>query len=255
MAYIKDKDLEFLGKLKSEDLKLLFEVLVYDSKNKKRFSESLLGSQEYERYQEDYAKYWQKIAEELQRFGGNSFANYLRKGGIEYRTIITKVCDKMKIACYQNAPIEEIERAMLGGVISQGCEKMSDSEIKEMCYKISKKHVFDVDNLDKQALIANMINIFRNPKSKDMDFILKLTSFITADVIKVVGAGVGAEFLSALAPNALRGPAGWLIGVGVVAKLVSDPAFRVTIPACFVVATLRLKASAKKSLFSLPFFK
>ncbi|WP_104714226.1 DUF3944 domain-containing protein [Helicobacter cetorum] len=89
MAYIKDKD-----------LKLLFEVLVYNSKNKKRFSESLLGSQEYERYQEDYAKYWQKIVEELQRFGGNSFANYFRKGGIEYRTIITKVCDKMKIACH-----------------------------------------------------------------------------------------------------------------------------------------------------------
>ncbi|AFI04183.1 hypothetical protein [Helicobacter cetorum] len=102
MAYIKDKD-----------LKLLFEVLVYNSKNKKRLRESLLGSQEYERYQEDYAKYWQKIAEELQRFGGNSFANYFRKGGIEYRTIITKVCDKMKIACHQNAPIEEIERAMV----------------------------------------------------------------------------------------------------------------------------------------------
>ncbi|WP_104748608.1 ubiquinol-cytochrome C chaperone family protein [Helicobacter cetorum] len=160
----------------------------------------------------------------------------------------------MKVGYDENAPIEEIERAMLESVIAQGFEKMSESEIKEMCCEISKKHVFDFESLDKQALIANIIHIFVSKKAKDMDFILKLTSFITADVIKVVGAGVGAEFLSALAPNALRGPAGWVLGIGVVAKLLSDPAFRVTIPACFVVATLRLKASAKKSLFSLPFF-
>ncbi|MGL2360511.1 DUF3944 domain-containing protein [Helicobacter pylori] len=73
--------MEFLRRLSSNDLKDLFDVLVYDKDGKKRFTEGLTLSEEYKRHGNDYAKYTERIAEELQRYGGNSFINFLEMKG------------------------------------------------------------------------------------------------------------------------------------------------------------------------------
>ncbi len=70
MAYRYDSDLEFLKRLSSNDLKDLFDALVYDEDGEKRFTEGLTLSEEYQRYGHNYAKYLERIAEELQRYGG-----------------------------------------------------------------------------------------------------------------------------------------------------------------------------------------
>ncbi len=76
MAYRYDSDLEFLKRLSSSDLKDLFEVLVYDEYGAPRMNEELTNSTAYKTYGSDYAKYAERIAEELQCYGGNSFMNF-----------------------------------------------------------------------------------------------------------------------------------------------------------------------------------
>ena len=97
MSYRKDIDLEFLQYCNNEELKNLFEVLTIDPKdNIERITSTLKVSNEYEKYGEDYQKYWERIAEELQLFGGNTIFNIFRKGkGVLYREIALDV--RMKI--------------------------------------------------------------------------------------------------------------------------------------------------------------
>ncbi|MCQ2730156.1 DUF3944 domain-containing protein [Helicobacter pylori] len=81
MAWHTNSDLEFLKRLSSNDLKDLFDALVYDEYGALRINEELTDSTEYKRYGRDYAKYPTRIAEELQRYGGNSFMNFLETKG------------------------------------------------------------------------------------------------------------------------------------------------------------------------------
>ncbi len=97
MAYRYDSDLAFLKRLSSNDLKDLFDVLVYDKDGEKRFTEGLTLSEEYKRHGNDYAKYAERIAEELQHYGTNSFASALRGTRVLYREILCEVCNKLKV--------------------------------------------------------------------------------------------------------------------------------------------------------------
>ncbi len=85
MAYKYDSDLEFLRRLSSSNLKDLFDALVYDEDGTLRMNEELTSSTEYKRYGRDYAKYPTRIAEELQYYGSNSFANLFRNEGVLYK--------------------------------------------------------------------------------------------------------------------------------------------------------------------------
>ncbi|GAA7323188.1 hypothetical protein BD0111_00570 [Helicobacter pylori] len=72
-GYRYDSDLAFLKRLSSNDLKDLFDALVYDEDGTLRINEELTNSTEYKRYGRDYAKYPTRIAEELQCYGGQYF--------------------------------------------------------------------------------------------------------------------------------------------------------------------------------------
>ncbi len=92
-----NSDLEFLKRLSSNDLKDLFDALVYDKDGKKRFTEGLTLSEEYKRHGNDYAKYPTRIAEELQCYGGNTFINFFRNEGVLYKEILCDACNKLKV--------------------------------------------------------------------------------------------------------------------------------------------------------------
>ncbi|QTO95526.1 DUF3944 domain-containing protein [Helicobacter pylori] len=55
--------MEFLKRLSSNDLKDLFDALVYDEDGTLRMNEELTSSTEYQRCGHDYAKYPMRIAE------------------------------------------------------------------------------------------------------------------------------------------------------------------------------------------------
>ncbi len=81
MAYRYDSDLEFLKRLSSNDLKDLFDALVYDEDGTLRMNEDLTNSTEYKRYGHDYAKYPERIAEELQCYGAIVLRIFLEMKG------------------------------------------------------------------------------------------------------------------------------------------------------------------------------
>ncbi|WP_181372071.1 DUF3944 domain-containing protein, partial [Helicobacter pylori] len=91
MAYRYDSDLEFLKRLSSSDLKDLFDALVYDEDGTLRMNEELTSSTEYKRHGDDYAKYAERIAEELQYYGSNSFASFIKGEGVLYKEILCDV--------------------------------------------------------------------------------------------------------------------------------------------------------------------
>ncbi|MBM0630628.1 DUF3944 domain-containing protein [Helicobacter pylori] len=57
MAWHTNSDLAFLKRLSSNDLKDLFDALVYDEDGTLRINEELTNSTEYKKYGNNYAKY------------------------------------------------------------------------------------------------------------------------------------------------------------------------------------------------------
>ena len=85
MAYLKDQDLEILKECEDEELRGLVECLIYDKDGERRYTEELSKSKEFHLYGDKYSMYWKRIAEELQKFGGDTIVNAFRLGsGIKY---------------------------------------------------------------------------------------------------------------------------------------------------------------------------
>ncbi|MGL2503233.1 DUF3944 domain-containing protein, partial [Helicobacter pylori] len=119
MAYKYDRDLEFLKQLESSDLLDLFEVLVFGKDGEKRHNEKLTSSIEYKRHGDDYAKYAERIAEELQYYGSNSFASFIKGEGVLYKEILCDVCDKLKVNYNKKTETTLIEQNMLSKILER----------------------------------------------------------------------------------------------------------------------------------------
>ncbi len=150
--------MEFLKRLSSNDLKDLFDALVYDKDGEKRFTEGLTLSEEYKKHGNDYAKYAERIAEELQYYGSNSFASFIKGEGVLYKEILCDVCDKLKVNYNKKTETTLIEQNMLSKILERSLEEMDDEEVKEMCDELSIKNT---DNLNRQALSAATLTLFR----------------------------------------------------------------------------------------------
>ena len=78
MAYRNDKDLEFLGEMKSKDLHDLVESVTKDKDGDSRLTEELTSKDIYKNNYPNHSKYWQLVAAEIQCFGANSFVTIKR---------------------------------------------------------------------------------------------------------------------------------------------------------------------------------
>ncbi|WRE27638.1 DUF3944 domain-containing protein [Helicobacter pylori] len=242
MAYKYDGDLEFLKRLSSNDLKDLFDALVYDKDGEKRLTEGLTLSEEYKRHGNDYAKYAERIAEELQHYGANSFASALRGTGVLYREILCEVCNKLKVNYNKKSDTTLIEENMLSSILQKSLEKMSDEEIRELCDELGVKNT---NKLGKQALSTAALTLFKMGGFKSY----QLALIVANAVIKAIfqrGLSLGANAALTRGLSILTGPVGWIITGVWTAIDIAGPAYRVTIPACILVATLRLKAQANE---------
>ncbi len=158
MAYKYDSDLEFLKRLSSSDLKDLFDVLVYDKDGEKRFTEGLTLSEEYKRHGDNYAKYAERIAEKLQHYGGNTFANLFRSEGVLYKKILCDVCDHLKVNYNEKSETSLIEQNMLAKILEKRLEEMSDEEKREVSRELDIKNI---DSLNKQALSTAFLGLLK----------------------------------------------------------------------------------------------
>ncbi|GAA8701659.1 DUF3944 domain-containing protein [Helicobacter pylori] len=241
MAYRRDSDLEFLKRLSSNDLKDLFDALVYDEDGTLRMNEDLTNSTEYKRYGHDYAKYPRRIAEELQCYGGNSFMNFFRNEGVLYKEILCDACDHLKVNYNEESATSLIEKNMFSKLLEDSLENMSGREIKELCNELGMTNIDKVIGENKQVLIASTLTLFQTGGSHSYALAVSVADAMVRQTLghglsSVVGKVVLKKTLGILA-----GPIGWVITGALVSINLAGPAYRVTVPACVLVATLRKK--------------
>lgn len=236
MTYRHDPALEFLGQMQSRDLDDLVYCLTHDKDGEVRFTETLTSSEPYKRYHPDHKKYWQLVAAELQCFGANSFATLFRGGrGVEYKEILTDVCNKVKVNYNKYDSVENIEGQLLGKIFSDAVAKMTPEELKTLASELGIDHK---DGITPELMVASFQTIFKLGGFKSY----KLTLIVVNWVWRMIfGKGLtlvaNASLMRAL--GMLTGPIGWAItGVWTVVDI-AGAAYRVTIPAVIQVALLR----------------
>ncbi|WRF60747.1 DUF3944 domain-containing protein [Helicobacter pylori] len=151
----------FLRRLSSSDLKDLFDALVYDKDGTPRVNEELTNSTEYKRYGRDYAKYPTRIAEELQCYGGNTFANFFRNEGVLYKEILCDVCDHLKVNYHEKSETSLIEQNMLAKLLKDSLERMSKKDLEELRHELGMTNIDKMISENKQILIASVLTLFK----------------------------------------------------------------------------------------------
>ncbi|WRG25501.1 DUF3944 domain-containing protein [Helicobacter pylori] len=246
MAYKYDSDLEFLKRLSSNDLKDLFDVLVYDEDGTLRMNEELTSSTEYQRYGHDYAKYPRRIAEELQRYGGNSFMNFFRNEGVLYKEILCDECDHLDINYNERSATSLIEQNMLSKLLKDSLEKMSRREIKELCDGLGMTNIDKVIGENKQVLIASVLTLFKAGGSHSYALAIAVADAMVRQTLGHGLSSVVGKVALKKTLGILASPIGWVITGALVSINLAGPAYRVTVPACTLVATLRKKLKAEQ---------
>ncbi|MGL2725419.1 DUF3944 domain-containing protein [Helicobacter pylori] len=246
MAYRYDSDLEFLKRLSSNDLKDLFDALVYDKDGTLRMNEELTNSTEYKRYGSDYAKYPTRIAEELQCYGGNTFINFFRDEGVLYKEILCDVCDHLKVSYNEKANTSWIEQNMLSKLLKDSLEKMNGREIKELGHELGMTNIDKVIGESKQVLIASVLTLFQAGGSHSYALAISVADAMVRQTLGHGLASVVGKVALKKTLGILAGPIGWVITGALVSINLAGPAYRVTVPACVLVAALRLKLKAEQ---------
>lgn len=186
----------------------------------------------------NHSKYADEIAAEIQKFGGNTIFNILRKGkGALYSQIACDVASRLKIKTDKNADIEEIETKILLKVLELSWDKMSPEE-KASFFKgiISETGNYEAgsdfpEQLIHGALIAGGTIIT-----------YRLSVAIASAIARITlerGITLAVETALARWASIFTGA----IGLGITAAWtifdVAGPAFRVTVPCVLHVAMLR----------------
>lgn len=237
MAYLEDENLEFLQYCSTEDLQILVDYLTKDKDGQLRVSEELTTKESYKKYYpHSLPIMWKEIAEELQHYGGNTFANTFRGSGVPYREILTDVAKKQKVNFNSDNSVELIEQYILQSIMQKAIEKMSEEELKNFLTEMNAGKMIGT----KQAMTAGALTA------------LRLGGFGTYKMAVVVANAVAKSLLGrglTFAGNATLtrtlgvalGPIGWIITVLWTAIDIASPAYRVTIPCVIQVAYMRLK--------------
>lgn len=238
MTYKNDKDLEFLANVPSEDMDTLVKTLTHDKDGKLRITEELTKDPEYIKNHPDHVKYWQLVAGELQRYGGNTFVTLARGGqGVEYREILCDVCDKLDVNYNKKSSTEIIENNLIQKLIVDSIEKMTPEELQQMAQELG---VNNYGALTKDAAIATFITIFRAGGFQSYKIMFTVINM----VLKVlIGRGLPFVWAPILAKTTkfLVGPIGWVVTGVWTAFDIASPAYRVTIPAVIQIIALRRK--------------
>lgn len=240
MAYLKDQDLEILKKCEDEELRGLVECLIYDKDGEKRYTEELSKSKEFHLYGNKYSMYWERIAEELQKFGGDTIVNALRLGyGIKYLEILRDVAKELEVDYKAIDRAEEIENKIL----LKSFQKIWKDFSKEKKVEFVKE--FDIKSED--ILGKNIEEIASECILSDENTSYKITALIANNMVfsflgRSIDVGNIFKFKSfnAIVDNSL-----WVLEWLNFIKDISSPAKRVTVPAVFYIALIRKRIRFK----------
>lgn len=236
-----DKDLAFLKYCEEDDLRQLANILIYDvsGDGKERITSELVQEKRFKALEgkvDRYRKCWDLIAGELQHYGGDTFINLFRRGGVFYKELLVDACEKIKVKFDKKSSTYEIEDCLLAEVVSRTWKDMDDEQ---------KRKVLDGVGLDEAMDSAKIDDKLRNAVFSSASASMFLASTTAGMVAKAVAlnAGMGGvRYFVARAPVVgLGGPIFWAaLGLSAIPSI-SGTAYRVTMPASIQVAYMRRK--------------
>ncbi|MFV8907311.1 DUF3944 domain-containing protein [Serratia fonticola] len=234
-VYRNDPDLNLLGQCSNEELQLLVSILTTDPRDgDTRWTESLTSTPEYRLLAPEHRRYWQLIAAELQRYGANTLVSLMRLGqGVTYREILGDVCDKLDVNYNLKSCTETIELCLLMKVLEKSLDQMTPEELATF----SRNMQLDLTNPTPQLILMAVQAAIRTSSLAA----LELATVLSASVITSLGgiATWGTVVVASRALSVIAGPVAIVLSSAWMISDIAGPAYRVTIPACIIVAWLR----------------
>ena len=252
MSYVFDEDLEFLGECSDEQLAKLAEIIMKDDDGKFRRTEEVTKTNEYKRYKENYSKYWETIAGDFQKFGGNSGANLLRGGkGVQILTDILG-SNFSKFSIFEKE--KELLKRGFSTILSESDQEKRRLISKEINFEGGNREVKTImnfieqkiNNIDFDYKITNII--LNSITTTRIDYALVKDTLFYGEISKTNIAVSGRGVLAAATAVATTAT-GIFIPSSLVAtvNITLGEARRVTIPASIVIACLRKILNYEKS--------
>ena len=234
-----DTDLQFLQHCENDDLRALCDILLYDNRGKIRYCESLSNSDSYLKcYPNNMKGMWQELANELQKFGGNSILNYMRDGqGPSYKRILRDVCKRMHVKDLDiNDSVIDMEHKLLISVSASVVDKLSEEDIRSIMDEC-KMQGFEYT---KQGLIAALMALRVINRRL---FVIVIQTVMRMTIELLIGRGIAMAGMGIFSRciSVFFGPIGWLLLTGWTVWDLMGPAYRVTIPAVIQIAYMRVK--------------
>ncbi|HBC9089244.1 TPA: DUF3944 domain-containing protein [Citrobacter koseri] len=234
-VYRNDPDLNLLGQCSNEELQLLVSILITDPRDgDTRWTESLTSTPEYRLLAPEHRRYWQLIAAEFQRYGANTLVSLIRLGqGVTYREILEDVCDKLNVNYNLKSTTETIELCLLMKVLEKSLDQMTPEELATF----SRNMQLDLTNPTPQFILMAVQAAIRSSSLAA----LELATVLSASVITSLGgiATWGTVVVASRALSVIAGPVAIALSSAWMISDIAGPAYRVTIPACIIVAWLR----------------
>lgn len=255
MAYRPDPDLEILSKASNEDLLLLADVLMYsDEKHRKkqsrRFATTLHKDEKFTKcYPSNLHLMWESIAEEIQKFGGNSAANLLCRlnKGVLYREILIDACklQKVKNVDFKKDSTSNIENAFLEKVIIVTIEKMTEAEKRELLDGL--RNIKEFSDIIKSKQFCNDVlyeivgYAFKAGGFKAFIFVSQLVNAISKAITgQAIAIATNFAITRSIA-SFFSGPAGWAFMAVITVISFLDPNKDACLKAVAIVAYIRHK--------------
>lgn len=179
------------------------------------------------------------ISEELSKFGGNTIANFFRRGtGVSYREIVCDVADHVKATYSKNSSIDRIEMAILETLLEKTVSDMTRADREKLFNEYGVKGAVGTGPAAWAALIAAM-RLAGNGAYQTAVLVANATAtaFLGRGVA-VAGTSVGFGRILGF----LTGPIGWALTAAWSAYDLASPAYRVTVPCVIHIAYMRQKS-------------
>ncbi|PDW99414.1 ubiquinol-cytochrome C chaperone [Helicobacter pylori] len=139
-----------------------------------------------------------------------------------------------------------IEQNMLAKLLKDSLEKMSGREIKELGHELGMTNIDKVIGENKQVLIASVLTLFKAGGSHSYALAVSVADAMVRQTLGHGLSSVVGKVALKKTLDILAGPIGWVITGTLVSVNLAGPAYRVTVPACVLVATLRKKLKAER---------
>ena len=236
-----DKDLvPLLRRATNEELAPLVEYIL----KKGSLSSELELTTKYRQNQSNHRAYADEIAAEIQKFGANTLASRIFRGGrgVRYREIACDVAKRLGLKIRWGQSIASIERAITEKVFTDAYENTSENERQELLASLGIQAPRGLHGAAGVAAVQAAIHAG--------GFTPYMMSVIVANGMShaVVGHGLAYGANAALTKwmAIFAGPIGWAFTGLITAAALGGPAYRVTLPCVVQVGFVRQQVRKRR---------